>query len=185
MTTPVLEIGKKLKEIRTSRQLSLSHLAALTEVSKPMLGQIERGQSVPTITTLWKIATSLKVPLSSFLEEAQADYTVMELQTEEITVQDEGRMRMYPLSAYDPVRGMELFYSELDAGCHFLSDAHNAGVEEYLFVLSGALQVVLDGKEVTVKAKQALRFRADSPHAYQNPFEEACSVFNMIFYPRH
>ncbi len=58
-----LNIGKQLKKIRQGRELSLDEAAVLTEVSKPMLGQIERGQSSPTITTLWKIATGLKVPL--------------------------------------------------------------------------------------------------------------------------
>ena len=51
-----LRIGEKLKSIRMARTLSLDDTAALTGVSKPMLGQIERGQSVPTVTTLWKIA---------------------------------------------------------------------------------------------------------------------------------
>ena len=45
-----LRIGKKLKSIRMARTLSLDDTAALTGVSKPMLGQIERGQSVPTVT---------------------------------------------------------------------------------------------------------------------------------------
>lgn len=61
-----LKIGDRLKEIRIRRQMSLENVAELTGVSKPMLGQIERGQSTPTINTLWKIATGLKVPLSSF-----------------------------------------------------------------------------------------------------------------------
>lgn len=55
-----LKIGEKLKSIRMARTLSLDDTAALTGVSKPMLGQIERGQSIPTVTTLWKIATGLK-----------------------------------------------------------------------------------------------------------------------------
>ena len=45
-----LRIGEKLKSIRMARTLSLDDAAALTGVSKPMLGQIERGQSVPTVT---------------------------------------------------------------------------------------------------------------------------------------
>ena len=49
-----LTIGRELKSLRQSRGLTLDELAALTGVSKPMLGQIERGQSSPTINTLWK-----------------------------------------------------------------------------------------------------------------------------------
>ena len=57
---PTTAIGERLREIRVNANLSLDETAKLTGVSKPMLGQIERGQSVPTITTLWKIATGLK-----------------------------------------------------------------------------------------------------------------------------
>ena len=71
MEQPNLKIGEKLKKIRMIQHLTLEEAAAVTGVSKPMLGQIERSQSVPTVTTLWKIATGLKVPLSSFLEESQ------------------------------------------------------------------------------------------------------------------
>ena len=61
-----LKIGERLKEIRNTRQLTLDDVAELTGVSKPMLGQIERGQSLPTINVLWKISTGLKIPLSFF-----------------------------------------------------------------------------------------------------------------------
>ena len=46
-----LKIGEKLKSLRNTRSLSLDDVVTLTSVSKPMLGQIERGQSVPTVTT--------------------------------------------------------------------------------------------------------------------------------------
>ena len=48
--------AKNLKRIREDRKLSLDKVADLTGVSKSMLGQIERGDSNPTITTVWKIA---------------------------------------------------------------------------------------------------------------------------------
>ena len=49
-----LKIGERLKEIRNTRHLTLDEVAELTGVSKPMLGQIERGQSSPTINVLSK-----------------------------------------------------------------------------------------------------------------------------------
>lgn len=49
---PTTTVGERLREIRVNANLSLDETAKLTSVSKPMLGRIERGQSVPTITTL-------------------------------------------------------------------------------------------------------------------------------------
>ena len=62
-----LKIGERLKEIRNTRQLTLDDVAELTGVSKPMLGQIERGQSSPTINILWKISTRAENPAILFL----------------------------------------------------------------------------------------------------------------------
>ncbi len=93
-------------------------------------------------------------------------------------------MRAYPLFPYDPVRNVEVFYIEFDPQCSHRSDKHNDGVEEYLFVLSGQLLLVLNGREITVSQTQAIRFRADIPHSYQNPYGEKCTVYNIIFYPK-
>ena len=180
MTAPVNTIGERLKEIRTNRSLTLDDTAKITGVSKPMLGQIERGQSIPTITTLWKIATGLKVPLSSFLEEQQPEYTVVDIAQEAAISEDNRRMRAYPLFPYDPIRNVEIFHIEFDAGCKHISEKHNDGVEEYILVQTGTLQLVLNGQEIVIAKNQSIRFKADIPHSYNNPF-----VYNIIFYPRY
>ena len=180
-----LRIGEKLKSIRMVRTLSLDDAAALTGVSKPMLGQIERGQSVPTVTTLWKIATGLKTPLSAFLEEPQMEYTVTGLDEANVVLGDGGKMRAYPLFTYDPVRSVETFYIEFDPDCRHSSDKHDDGVEEHIFVLRGTLRLVLGDRPVEVSERQAICFRADIPHAYQNVTGDRCEVYNTIFYPRH
>ena len=157
----------------------------MTGVSKPMLGQIERDQSVPTVTTLWKIATGLKVPFSSFLEESQAEYMVAGRDEGKLISGEDGRMRAYPMLPYDPVRSVETFYIELDPGCCHRSDRHTDGVEEHVFVLRGTLRLILGGQTVDVREKQAIRFRADIPHTYQNLSHSECAVYNTIFYPCH
>lgn len=184
MTAPVTTIGERLKEIRMNRSLTLEDTAKITGVSKPMLGQIERGQSIPTITTLWKIATGLKVPLSSFLEGQQPEYTVVDIAQEAAVFEDNGRMRAYPLFPYDPIRNVEIFHIELDAGCKHSSEKHNEGVEEYILVRTGTLQLVLNGEEIVIAENQSIRFKADIPHSYNNPFDVICTVYNIIFYPR-
>ena len=56
-------IGSNLKRIRKAQKMSLDMLAKKTGVSKSMLGQIERGESSPTISTLGKIVEGIPVPL--------------------------------------------------------------------------------------------------------------------------
>ena len=181
---PTTAIGERLREIRVNANLSLDETAKLTGVSKPMLGQIERGQSVPTITTLWKIATGLKKPLSSFLDNRQTEYDKVNIFEAAPVFEDNEKMRAYPMFSYDPIRSVEMFLIEFDPECSHASEKHSEGVEEYILVLSGKLQMIINGEEVVIDNQQALRFRADVPHEYNNPFSETCTVYNIIFYPQ-
>ena len=79
---PVNEIGRVLKKIRQERSLTLDNAAEITGVSKTMLGQIERGVSVPTISVLWKIAKGLQVSLSTLLNEPEQNYKPVHITTE-------------------------------------------------------------------------------------------------------
>ena len=180
-----VKIGERLKEIRNTRQLTLDDVAELTGVSKPMLGQIERGQSSPTINVLWKISTGLKIPLSFFCRQQEAEYTLAGLDKEDAITEENGGMRAYPLFPFDPVRNVEAFYIELDTGVRHESLPHVAGVEEYVFLVQGTLTMVVGGKEVCLQEKQSIRFGADISHAYHNVSDKACAAYNVIFYPNN
>ena len=178
-----LKIGERLKEIRNTRHLTLDKAAELTGVSKPMLGQIERGQSSPTINVLWKISTGLKIPLSFFCRQPETEYTVAGLSEKEMITEEDGGMRAYPLFPFDPARNLEVFYIEFDAWVTHDSLPHVAGVEEYILPVQGTLKMVIGGKEVFLQKRQSIRFGADVPHAYHNVSDEVCTVYNVIFYP--
>ena len=89
-----------------------------------MLGQIERGQSSPTINILWKISTGLKIPLSFFCKQEEAEYMVAGLDGENVITEENGGTRAYPLFPFDPVRNVEVFYIEFDAGVRHESLPH-------------------------------------------------------------
>lgn len=84
-------------------------VAELTGVSKPVLGQIERGQSPPTINVLWKISTGLKIPLSFFCRQPETEYAVAGPLGKEMITEEDGGMRAYLLFSFDPARNLEVF----------------------------------------------------------------------------
>ena len=67
MTQIDKNIAFNLKRIRKSKNMSLDMLAERTGVSKSMLGQIERGESNPTVSTIGKIVEGLKVPFEQLI----------------------------------------------------------------------------------------------------------------------
>lgn len=180
----ILNIGQQLKFTRQNRNMTLDDVAALTGVSKPMLGQIERGQSSPTVNTLWKIATGLKIPFSAFLQEQKAEYTIVNFQERDMILEENGLMRAYTLFSFDPIRSFEAFCIEFDSGCQHHSSKHNDGVEEYIFVIRGKLDMLLNETKISMREKQAIHFKANIPHSYLNPYEDTCSIYDTIFYQK-
>src|SRR5689334_2420143 len=73
--TPIL--GANLRRLRMRRGLSLERLARASGVSRAMLGQIELGQSTPTINVVWKIARSLAVPFSALISHCTRPRTAL------------------------------------------------------------------------------------------------------------
>lgn len=179
-----LLIGKKLKEIRNSRNLSLDDVSKLTNVSKAMLGQIERGQSNPTVSTLWKIATGLKVSFSVFIEENAEELVVVNQEEISPIIESDEKMKLYPIFPFDANRGFEIFTIELEGGCNHVSTPHSDGVEEYIIVTEGQMVINITGNEYILDKGKSIKFMANKPHEYKNITTNKATFQNIIIYEK-
>lgn len=170
------QISQRLKELRKNRGWSLDITAKKTGVSKAMLGQIERGESSPTIGTLWKIASGLETSFSSFfLDQIEKDEHATPFP-------NDPNMQMHTIFPYSSDTRMEVFEVTL-TNCHEQqSSPHQLGVIEHFIVLEGVLEIFFDGSWHRLPKGGTARFHADQPHAYRTIGEKA--VFqNIINYP--
>ncbi|NKF05621.1 helix-turn-helix domain-containing protein [Clostridium gasigenes] len=177
-----LIIGNKLKSIRNERNLSLDEVAKLTGVSKAMLGQIERAQSNPTVSTLWKISTGLKVSFSFFVDENQDDLKVIYQNDINPIIEENNKMKLYPIFPFDSNKGFEIFTIELGPGCNHISTPHNDGVEEYIIVTEGEIEITINDKKFILQKGNSIRFMANKPHSYKNINQDISVFQNIIFY---
>ncbi|MDN4075688.1 helix-turn-helix domain-containing protein [Fictibacillus terranigra] len=176
-------IGRRLKAMRGQKNWSLDQAAKATGVSKPMLSQIERGESNPTVSTLWKIANGLGVSFSSFLEENQpAIKQVNTADVEPIENQD-GTFLVSPLFPIEPKKSFEIYAVELLPGCHYTSEPHAPGVEEYLLLQEGSLSLTVHREDFQLSSGQNIRFAADYVHVYKNQGRGPAKLIMIIYYP--
>lgn len=182
MTDPSMHIGSVLKRVRFERDFTLEETSARTGVSKAMLGQIERGVSVPTVSVLWKIATGLKVSFSELLGEEADTHAVVDFMRHEPVYEAEGRMALYDVFPYDPFAGFEYFYITLQPHTRHQSTPHQVTTEEYVVVTQGCLKLVIDGESHLLTAPQAMRFKGDREHQYINETDEEVIFQNVIRY---
>jgi transcriptional regulator with XRE-family HTH domain len=178
-----LIIANNLRRLRDAKKLSLDRVAEVTGVSKSMLGQIERGESNPTVATVWKIAGGLKVSFTSLIHAPQPDTVVLERSAVEPLIEDGGKYRLYPFFPYEEGRTFEMYTVEMDRGSYLSADAHGEDTQEFITVFAGELTVRAGTEEFTVKSGDSIRFRADRPHAYHNSGDGLTRLAMVIHYP--
>ncbi|MEL4013545.1 helix-turn-helix domain-containing protein [Dryocola clanedunensis] len=169
-------LSATLKTLRQTRGWSLALAAEKTGVSKAMLGQIERNESSPTVATLWKIATGFNVPFSVFLQTSEPpERPVFDPQNSDMVV--------VPLFPYDEQLRFDWFAISLAPGALSESSPHDVGVVEHVTVISGALDMQIQGQWRTLAAGEGIRFAGDEAHGYRNSSADRVQFHSLIHYP--
>ena len=162
-----LGIGGILRAERARLGISLDEAAARTGVSKAMLGQIERGESSPTLSTMWKISAGLRVPMSAFLSPV-GEYRVNSLDKMEYFEDAKKGIRVYTVFPFNPIAGFDYLYIVQQPGSRYESTTHPNAREEYVFVTKGALRMHVGNKSYDLGEGDSLSFAGDERHEYEN-----------------
>lgn len=162
-------VGKNLKRLRTERGLSLERLAQSSGVSRAMLGQVELGQSAPTINVLWKMARALDVPFSALITSNQTSGAkVLRNEAAKRLMSSDGSFQSRALFPFDEPRRVEFYELKLSAKGVEKAEAHAPGTTENLVVAKGQVQIVVGAETHALEAGDAILFEADQPHVYRN-----------------
>ncbi|MFF9817615.1 helix-turn-helix domain-containing protein [Streptomyces sp. NPDC014006] len=159
------EVGRRLRELRGERGLSLSELARRSGVGKGTLSELESGTRNPTLETLYALTTALNRPLSAVLSDAPP------ARAEE----HEGAVSGSAVTAAlierheDADAVTDIFRVTIAAGATQESAAHVAGTSETLMILSGTAVVGVLDDPVTAGPGMPVSWPADTPHLYSAP----------------
>lgn len=176
-------IAENLKKLRTERNLSLGQLAELCNVSKVMLSQIEKGDTNPTINTLWKIVNGLKVPYTALLEQQARNICVIKKKDTKIQTDVNGHYRIYCYYLNTETRNFELFQIELDEGYTYTSVGHSEKSLEYIMIMEGELTLTVKGEPFQLSVNEAIEFPASDKHIYCNSGRGTLRALIMNYYP--
>ncbi|MDX8360522.1 helix-turn-helix domain-containing protein [Cytobacillus sp. IB215316] len=176
-------LGKNLKAIREKQKLSLEKASDLSGVSKAMIGQIERGESSPTITTIWKIANGLKVSFTSLINVPEPEAKIVLRSEVQAVSDDNGRYRVFPTFPFSEDKQFELYSIEIEPEGKLDSRGHKDGSEEYITVFDGEVLVSINGANYKLKNGDSIKFKADRPHSYYNTGDILARLSMTIYYP--
>ncbi len=178
-------IGARLKALREASDLSLRDLAARSGVSAPMLSQVERGETSPTLTVAARIAAGLDLRLSQLLrlDEGGAVTVVRASQRQRGGNARRGH-RFEVLTAAQPGQRAELSRHTLaPGGATGAADdppMHEPGSRETALVERGAVELFCDGQRYELGEGDCVTFDADLPHHFENPTGEEASLLAVV-----
>ncbi len=168
-----MNIGEKIKRLRTANQLTLEDLANRSELTKGFLSQVERNLTSPSIATLEDILEALGTSLHEFFNETQDEQIVFSKDDYFINEQDD-----YVISYIVPnaqKNDMEPILIELQPGkSSMMMEPHDG--EEFGYVVSGKIKLHYGNKEFTVKRGETFYLSGKRTHYLENAFQSNAKV---------
>jgi len=169
--SPITAMGPRVKALREAERLSLRDLALRSGVSAPMLSQVERGETSPTLQTAARIAAGLQLKLSQLLR-LDEDGAVSVVRAAERRAGGAGGHRYEVLTPPLPGQRAEVSLHTLApravTGGPGDPPMHEPGARETAIVERGALHLLIDGASHALGAGDCVTFDADLPHQFEN-----------------
>jgi transcriptional regulator with XRE-family HTH domain len=175
--------GERVRNLREAMGFSLRDLARTSGVSAPMLSQVERGETSPTLDIASRIASGLALSLSQLLRLDEEPHVVV--------VRDRGR----PTTSRDG-HGFSELTPPLPGQRHAVSvhtlepkaatggpadpPLHEPGSRETAVVLEGTLALVVGEERYELGPRDAVTFDADLPHHFENPGKKETTFMAVV-----
>ena len=164
-----IDVGSRLRDLRTERGLSMRALGRESGLSTNALSMIERGKTSPSVSTLYKIATALDIPITAF-------FRVESAKSEIVFVKANQRNKVtFPRGTWEELGG-ESFIGDLEPFLLTLEPGANSGRfgmthtgHELVVCLTGEFEYEVEGKRFMLEAGDSLMFAANLSHRWRNP----------------
>jgi XRE family transcriptional regulator, regulator of sulfur utilization len=166
-------IGARVKALREAAGLSLRDLAERSGVSAPMLSQVERGETSPTLTVAARIAAGLELRLSQLLRlDEDGAVTVVRAGERRRGANKKRGHGFEVLTSAQPGQRAELSRHTLaPGGATGAADdppMHEPGSRETALVERGSIVLICDGQQYVLDVGDCVTFDADLPHHFEN-----------------
>src|ERR1700685_2858530 len=166
-------IAAWIRTFRLRRNLTLAQLSELSGVSMGHLSRLENGTRTPTVRLLLQLARALGVSLGALVGQTPRHNTVYVSRSLDRRTIETGDTSLQSLS--DPaLRWLQAVELSLLPGRVGEPAAHTG--EEWVYVLSGAIEVDVNGSTSSLAAGDAVHFRADMTHPLRHPHDEGATV---------
>lgn len=175
------DVGAQVRALRRKRGLSLRALAEVCELSPNTISLVERGVTSPSVSTLHRLATALRVPITVFFE-VQAEQVQMLLsRAGERPRSGSAAVVLENLGAGLANQTLEPFVVTLKPGAGSGKQVMVHAGHELVYCLQGEVEYEVADQRCRLAAGDSLLFEARLPHRWRNPNDKP-AVFLLVMH---
>jgi transcriptional regulator with XRE-family HTH domain len=172
ITNVLADVGERLRNVRTHRNVTLTELAAATGISKSTLSRLESGQRKPSLELLLPIAQAHRIPLDELVGAPEvADPRIRP------RPQKRGGRIVVPLTQQP--HGMHAWKVVIPPERRRPELRSHDGYE-WLYVLSGELRLMLGEHDITMKAGEVAEFDTKVPHWFGAAGDKPVEILSLL-----
>jgi transcriptional regulator with XRE-family HTH domain len=204
MSKTLMDLGKKIRQERLNRQMTLEKFSDMTGLSKSFLSQIERGITEPSITSLKKIAKQFGFSVVNLFQNGDAPNSgwtyhqhdqkgpaAKHVEKAEVVRGDRrkrfalpGSTVMYDLMTPDMNRQIEVMYMRVKKGDHSGDEPIvDPPGEKVGLVLKGSIEFTVGGESYLLNEGDSLYYPAHVPHSWRAVEGNAIEVIHILTPP--
>lgn len=161
-------LGTKIRNIRKSRELTVSSLADQAGVSESYISQLESGRIDPSVSLLRKLAVALEVPIAAFFDAEYEEPIIT--RKEACPVKEEKGVRMSRLTPEDPKALLSMTAFSINAASNHLLPPRS--FYTCLYVTEGKLNIQYPGIDAVLSEGDSIFIPANTEIRLCNPSEE-------------
>lgn len=159
-------LAENLKAYRTKRGYTQEEFSKISGLARSTITNIESGEANPALDKIIQVANALGVGVDQLISKPQRQISLYK--EDEIPKEMRGKnveiLKLFP----DAIKGIAIDKVKIKPGEVFRGKSHLNGTREYLSVLSGKLQMMIEGEVFEVEKNQVLAFPGDVRHSYKN-----------------
>ena len=173
-----VNVGAELRALREEKGLSIRALARASGISANAISMIERGRTSPSVSTLYKMADALNIPITDFFKSTPERLEVVFIKAMERTRVPFQRGIWEGLGGEEFKGRVEPFALTLENGASSGPFPINHSGHEFVMCLRGQLEYQVEGEVYLLEAGDSLLFSSHLRHKWRNPGPH---VTNAIF----
>ena len=185
------KIGKKIRQVRESKEMSVEELAKASGNSVELIESLEEGSFIPSMTPLFKIARALGVRLGTFLDDMPqtGPFVVKSGQSEEIihftgsiSNLEESTLDLYSLAYGKGDRNMEPFIVDLHPKKVDKYELSTHEGEEFIYVMGGEIELIYGQEKYLLNTGDSIYYDSVIPHDL-HAHEKEAKILAVVYSP--